>query len=77
MVCAARGRPVVDFGAALTRRRGLQDRAHSRALRAPNLLAARQYGIPTFRMAHSFVQAFDSEVAAFEAFARLYPATTI
>lgn len=43
-----------------------------------NLLAARQYGIPTFgTMAHSFVQAFDSEVAAFEAFARLYPATML
>lgn len=43
-----------------------------------NLLAAREYGIPAFgTMAHSFVQAFDDEAEAFEAFARLYPGTTL
>ncbi|WP_052662506.1 nicotinate phosphoribosyltransferase, partial [Mycobacterium tuberculosis] len=80
---AARGRPVVDFGA----RRAHGTDAACKVARTSylagaagtsNLLAARQYGIPTFgTMAHSFVQAFDSEVAAFEAFARLYPATML
>lgn len=83
VVAAARGRPVVDFGA----RRAHGTDAACKVARTSylagaagtsNLLAARQYGIPTFgTMAHSFVQAFDSEVAAFEAFARLYPATML
>ncbi len=80
---AARGRPVVDFGA----RRAHGTDAALKAARAgylagmagtSNLLAARKYGIPAFgTMAHSFIQAFDSELDAFEAFARLYPDTTL
>lgn len=43
-----------------------------------NLLAARHYGIPAFgTMAHSYVQAFDDEIDAFDTFARLYPGTTL
>ncbi len=83
VVEAARGRRVVDFGA----RRAHGTDAALKVARAgylaglagtSNLLAARQYGIPPFgTMAHSFVQAFDSELDAFAAFARIYPDTTL
>ena len=83
VVEAARGRMVVDFGA----RRAHGTDAALKVARASylagiagtsNLLAAREYGIPAFgTMAHSFVQAFDNELDAFEAFARLYPGTTL
>ena len=80
---AARGRKVVDFGA----RRAHGTDAALKVARAgylaglagtSNLLAAREYGIPAFgTMAHSFIQAFDDELDAFEVFARLYPGTTL
>ncbi|MGB8389859.1 nicotinate phosphoribosyltransferase [Mycobacterium sp.] len=83
VVEAARGRQVVDFGA----RRAHGTDAALKVARAgylaglagtSNLLAARDYEIPAFgTMAHSFIQAFDSELDAFEAFARLYPGTTL
>ena len=83
VVEAARGRTVVDFGA----RRAHGTDAALKVARASylaglagtsNLLAAREYGIPAFgTMAHSFVQAFDNELDAFDAFARLYPGTTL
>ncbi|UXA08922.1 nicotinate phosphoribosyltransferase [Mycobacterium sp. SMC-2] len=83
MVEAARGRRVIDFGA----RRAHGTDAANKVARAAylaglagtsNLLAARTYGIPAVgTMAHSFVQAFDNEVDAFDAFARLYPGTTL
>jgi len=83
VVEAARGRMVVDFGA----RRAHGTDAALKVARAgylagiagtSNLLAAREYGIPAFgTMAHSFIQAFDNELAAFDAFARLYPGTTL
>ena len=83
VVDAALGRTVVDFGA---RRAHGTDAALkvartsylAGAAGTSNLLAARQYGIPAFgTMAHSFVQPFDKEIDAFEAFARLYPGTTL
>ena len=83
VVDAARGRAVVDFGA---RRAHGTDAALkvartsylAGAAGTSNLLAARQYGIPAFgTMAHSFVQAFENELDAFEAFARLHPGTTL
>ncbi len=83
VVEAAHGRPVVDFGA----RRAHGTDAALKVARAgylagmagtSNLLAAREYGIPPFgTMAHSFIQAFDDELDAFAAFARLYPGTTL
>lgn len=83
VVEAARGRPVVDFGA----RRAHGTDAALKVARAcylagmagtSNLLAARQYAIPAFgTMAHSFIQAFDDEMGAFAAFARLYPGSTM
>ena len=83
VVEAARGRMVVDFGA----RRAHGTDAALKVARASylagiagtsNLLAAREYGIPAFgTMAHSFIQAFDNELDAFAAFARLYPGTTL
>ena len=83
VVDAAAGRMVIDFGA----RRAHGTDAALKVARASylagaagtsNLLAARRYGIPAFgTMAHSFVQAFDNELDAFEAFARVYPGTTL
>ncbi|BCO34868.1 nicotinate phosphoribosyltransferase [Mycobacterium heckeshornense] len=83
VVDAARGRMVVDFGA----RRAHGTDAAVKVARASylagsagtsNLLAARHYGIPAFgTMAHSFIQAFGKELDAFDAFARLYPGTTL
>jgi nicotinate phosphoribosyltransferase len=83
IVEAARGRAVVDFGS----RHAHGTDAALKAARASylagaagtsNLMAARCYGIPAFgTMGHSFVQAFESELAAFAAFAGLYPGTTL
>lgn len=83
VVIAARGRPVVDFG--LRRIHGAD--AGLKAARAfyvagvdstSNVLAGVAYGIPVAgTMAHSFVQAFDSEMDAFRAFVRVYPETTL
>lgn len=83
IVKASKGRMVVDFGA---RRAPGRDAALSvaRALYlagghgTSNVLAARKWGIPAFgTMAHSYIQAHDCEASAFEAFASLYPDTTL
>lgn len=83
VVRAARGRVVVDFG--LRRTQGVD--AGLRGARAyyiagidatSNLLAGQIYGIPVAgTMAHSYVQAFDRELDALRAFARIYPETTL
>jgi nicotinate phosphoribosyltransferase len=75
-VIAARGRPVVDF--ALRRTHGIEAGMHAARAGAivgfagtSNVAAALAYGLrPTGTMAHSFVQAFPTESAAFTAFAR-------
>jgi nicotinate phosphoribosyltransferase len=82
-VIAAEGRPVIDFG---------QRRTHGwdaglKAARAcyiagftstSSVLAGQRYGIPvTGTMAHSYIQAHDSEAEAFRAFARQYPETVL
>jgi nicotinate phosphoribosyltransferase len=83
VVEAAKGRSVVDFGS----RRAHGTDAALKVARATylvggagtsNVLAGMTYGIPVFgTMAHSYIQAYDSEAAAFEAFAALYPETTL
>jgi nicotinate phosphoribosyltransferase len=78
---AARGRPVVDFG--LRRTHGAEaGMAVARATAVAgftatsNLGAAIAYGLrATGTMAHSYVQAFESEHDAFSAFAAEFPAT--
>ena len=79
MVLLAPGKLLVDFG--LRRAHGAD--AGLMAARASYLagfagtatvLAEQRFGIPTYgTMAHSFIEAFDDEVAAFEAFARARP----
>lgn len=83
LTAAAQGRPVLDFGP--RRMHGLD--AALKGARAfhiagvagtSNVLAGRVYGVPVRgTMAHSYIQAHDSEAAAFEAFARLYPDTVL
>ena len=79
MVLLAPDKLLVDFG--LRRAHGAD--AGLMAARASyiagfagtaTLLAEKAFGIPTYgTMAHSFVQSFDNETAAFEAFARARP----
>jgi nicotinate phosphoribosyltransferase len=83
VVSAAAGRQVVDFGS--RRAHGID--AALKVARASylagaagtsNVLAARLYGIPVFgTMAHSYIQAHEDESDAFDAFAGLYPETTL
>lgn len=80
---AAGARAVADFGS----RRAHGADAALKAARASylggiagtsNVLAARRYGIPCLgTMAHSYIQAHDDELAAFEAFANNFPGTTL
>jgi len=79
MVLTAPGKLLIDFG--LRRAHGAE--AGLMAARASyiagfagtaTVLAERAFGIPTFgTMAHSFVEAFDTERSAFECFARSRP----
>lgn len=83
VVLAARGRSIVDFG--LRRIHGSD--AGLKSARAfyvagvdatSNVLAGMEYGIPVAgTMAHSYIQAHDSELDAFRAFARAFPETTL
>ena len=83
VVCAAAGRPVIDFGA--RRAHGVDAALKlarvsylAGAAGTSNVLASRRYGIPAVgTMAHSFVQAFDREADALAAFTRIYPDTTL
>jgi nicotinate phosphoribosyltransferase len=83
VVHAAQGRLVVDFG---SRRAAGCDAALSVARATwlagghgtSNVLAGKMWGIPLFgTMAHSYIQAHETEESAFEAFASLYPGTTL
>jgi nicotinate phosphoribosyltransferase len=83
VVSSAQGRSVVDFGS----RRAHGTDAALKVARATflaggdgtsNVLAARMFDIPAVgTVAHSYVQAHDDELASFEAFASLYPQTTL
>lgn len=83
IVSAAAGRPVLDFG--LRRIHGAD--GGLKAARAfhvagvtatSNVLAGRVYGVPlSGTMAHSYVQAHDSELDAFRAFTAEFPDTVL
>lgn len=83
IVNAAQGRPVVDFG--MRRMHGMD--AAIRGVRAyrmagiaatSNVLGAQRHGLPARgTMAHSFVQAHESEDGALQAFAREFPGTVL
>jgi len=83
VVTAARGLPVVDFGA--RRMHGID--AAIKAARAffiggvaatSNVLAGKKLGVPIAgTMAHSYIQAHQDEFEAFQAFVRLYPETIL
>jgi nicotinate phosphoribosyltransferase len=83
VVAAASGRDVVDFS--MRRDHGtsagmaMARAGHIAGLAATsNVLAGARYGIPIAgTMAHSMVQAFPDEAAAFRSFARAYPADAI
>ena len=83
IVEAADGRGVVDFGA---RRAHGVDAAVTAARGSwiggfggtSNMVAGQRFGLPVVgTMAHSYIEAHDSELAAFRAFARQYPETTL
>ena len=79
VICAARGKPVIEFG--LRRTQGTD--AGMKAARCSyiagasgtsNVLAGMKFGIPLFgTMAHSYVMSFDHEIDAFRAFAETFP----
>src|SRR5690606_4101928 len=83
IVSAAGERSVIDFGS--RRAHGID--AAIKGARATyiggstatsNVEAGRIYGIPvTGTVAHSFIQAFPTELEAFRAFSSLYPDTTL
>ena len=80
---AAAGRTVVDFGS--RRSHGVDAALHAArvayvagAAGTSNVLAGKRFGIPLFgTMAHSFVQAHDRELTAFESFERQFPEATL
>jgi len=83
IVDAAEGRAVLDFGA---RRAHGADAAVAAARSAwiagcsgtSNMVAGQYYDLPVVgTMAHSYIQAWASELDAFRAFVRHYPATTL
>jgi len=79
VVCAAQGKPVIEFG--LRRTQGTD--AGMKAARCSylagangtsNVLAGMKYGIPVFgTMAHSYIMSFDHEIDAFRSFAKTFP----
>ncbi|MFD1398349.1 nicotinate phosphoribosyltransferase [Lacticaseibacillus suilingensis] len=76
---AAQGRPIMEFGA--RRAQGPDSALYGTraaviggAVSTSNVLAAQQFGIPAAgTMAHSWIEAFPSELAAFQAWAQQYP----
>jgi nicotinate phosphoribosyltransferase len=78
-VDVAPGRTLVEFGLRRTHRADAGMRVARSSYLAgfdstSNVLAGREYGIPIAgTMAHSYVEAFADELAAFRAYARAYP----
>ncbi len=79
VVCAAQGKPVIEFG--LRRTQGTD--AGMKAARCSylagaegtsNVLAGMKYNIPVFgTMAHSYIMSFENEIDAFRNFAKTFP----
>ncbi len=83
VVRAAAGRPVIDFGARRTHGLDAAMKAaralYIAGLSSTSLVAAGLgYGIPVVgTMAHSYIEAHDSELSSFRAFMRQYPETVL
>lgn len=79
IVFASAGRPVMEFGARRAQGPdaaiyGTRAAIIGGAASTSNVLAAKKFGIPAAgTMAHSWVEAYPSELAAFRAWARHYP----
>ena len=79
VVHAGRGRTIVDFAARRTQGAEASNKlAHAAYMvgfaGTSNVLAGKMYGIPVFgTMAHSFIEAFESEEQALRAYARSFP----
>ena len=82
-VLAGQGRPLVDFSLRRTQARDAGMKAARSTWLAgfmgtSNVLAGKTLGLPiTGTMAHSFVTAFNNELEAFKAYARLFPDDTV
>lgn len=80
---AAAGRSLIDFASRRTQGKDAALKVARSSYIAgfsatSNVLAGKIYGIPVSgTMAHSFVTAFDSELAAFKAYAETYPKNSI
>ena len=83
VVAAAQGRNVVEFGARRIHGTGTAIQAARASFIAgvtatSNVAAGQEFGIPVVgTMAHSYVQAFETESEAFRAFTSHFPATTL
>lgn len=79
IVRAAKGRPVMEFGA--RRAHGVSAAVYGAraaiiggAVGTSCVLTAKEFGVPASgTMAHSWIQSFDSEYEAFKTYAELYP----
>ena len=83
VVAAAQGRDVVEFGARRIHGTGTAIQAArasfiAGATATSNVAAGKEFGLPVVgTMAHSYVQAFGSEIEAFRKFTSHFPETTL
>jgi len=83
VVAAAQGRDVVEFGARRIHGAGTAIQAArasfiAGAAATSNVAAGKEFGLPIVgTMAHSYVQAFSSEIEAFRSFTSHFPETTL
>jgi nicotinate phosphoribosyltransferase len=83
VVAAAQGRNVVEFGARRIHGTGTAIQAArasfiAGATATSNVAAGQEFGLPVVgTMAHSYVQAFDTEMEAFRTFTSHFPDTTL
>jgi nicotinate phosphoribosyltransferase len=83
LVAAAQGRDIVDFGGRRAHGidaavKGARAAFIAGAVSTSNVQAGSQYRIPVAgTVAHSFIEAFPTEMEAFRAFSHLFPQTTL